>query len=162
MGEPHSTKSKRPARRYYFISAIGCWVLLLCNVLGLVHEQATGISNPADSYFNNLFSAGLILCAFQYQRHNYSVVKSSELIQFMLRLLVNGGVLSLGCLTLYVGYIILSRFYTGPDPYLLNTLYLLYFAAMTVFFAKTFVAWKRMILFHLTKSVVLEWEWFEI
>ena len=140
MPESQSAYLTRLLRRMCLAAAILSWALLLGYVLWRTQAQAQG-QPPRWEYLSHVLGTVFLLSVFVYQRTSYPVVRSSEFIQFLLKVLVRSGVLALGSLTLFVAYVVATRFYLGPNAYLLNLVYLVFFAAMTVFFAKVFITW---------------------
>src|SRR5690606_22216642 len=95
------------------------------------------------------------------QRNNSDHIKGSDFMGYLWKLFTRAGLIAYALLILHVGYVVAINFWVPESRYLLNVVYNINFALFIYFLSRAFYTWKKLILFQKSKSLHVEWRWFE-
>ena len=150
-------------KKLFIFIAIVSWFLLLGNLLMQQNRgNITDITGSTADYFYYICQAVFMLAVFAHQRISVNAYKAADLTDFLWRLFIRAGTTAYVCIGLFLGYKLFLSSHADTYYYLLETIHAVNFALFTYFIAKAFYTWQRLIFFQKTKTLILEWRWFEI
>src|SRR5688572_11744493 len=148
-------------RRSYAGLALASWLVLLGNIFLTINMGGKTPLGEFSVYFNNLLTVVFILSVFLSQGGQAEYLKGSDFLGYLWRLFIRAGIAAYICLVFHLGYVVATRYWISENSYLLNFIYNVNFGLFIYFLAKAFSTWKRLILFQKSKSLHIEWKWFE-
>lgn len=153
---PYTSRLKRS----FSTLAVASWLLLVGNIIWCIHSNINLAEATIYAHLNNLFTVVFIFAVFMSQQNNSDHFKGTDFLSYLWKLFGRAGITAYICLVIHFGYFFLSR-YVGEVKYLPNVIYNVNFALFIYFLAKAFNTWKRLILFQKSKTLHIEWRWFE-
>ena len=153
---PYTSRLKRS----FSTLAVASWLLLVGNIIWCIHSNINVAEAGIYAHLNNLFTVVFIFSVFIAQQNNAEHFKGTDFLSYLWKLFGRAGIAAYICLVIHFGYFFLSR-YVGEIKYMPNVIYNLNFALFIYFLAKAFNTWKRLILFQKSKTLHIEWRWFE-
>src|SRR6478735_2310917 len=154
---PYTSRLKRS----FSILALVSWLLLVGNIILCISSKVDFNYTSVYTHINNLLTVVFIFAMFMGQQNNTEHFRGTDFLSYLWRLFGRAGIAAYICLVIHFGYLFLSRHWLPDNIYLQNIIYNVNFALFIYFLAKAFNTWKRLILFQKSKTLHIEWRWFE-
>ncbi|RYU84277.1 PP2C family protein-serine/threonine phosphatase [Hymenobacter persicinus] len=138
------------------------WVVLLSSTLLHANAAAAAHFGTPPEWVTLTAQAMFVAGVFLYQRAQPDLLRGTDFVGLLRRLVLGPGLLAIGCVALHLVERFVQFSTPTPDRTLFAVVYTVNLALFVVFLANTKYAWRSLVLFRASPTIASNWAWFEV
>jgi len=148
--------------RISVLVAVMTWLALLFVDITRIFQSVNQMENSLDAEISYILEILFFILVYIFYNHSISKNENIDFLNLIWRGVSTGLLATFITVGINIFYRLLGESKLGSDPLLSNFFYHVNFAFISLFLISCSLLWKHLILYQKTKSVVQQWQAFEI